>query len=60
MRGAELHVRVDSIACRIGDVDNPTGANLLANVTPTFSWVRLARISIDTSHPPPGVTLAAG
>lgn len=63
--GAELHGHVDSIARGIGDVDNPTGANLLANVAPTFSWVRLAqrvpvRIAIDLDHLPPGVTLAAG
>ncbi|NCT66393.1 MAG: HlyD family secretion protein [Rhodanobacteraceae bacterium] len=60
-----LRGRVESIARGIGDVDNPTGANLLANVAPTFSWVRLAqrvpvRIAIDTDHLPPGVTLSAG
>lgn len=63
--GAQLQGRVESIARGIGDVDNPTGANLLANVAPTFSWVRLAqrvpvRIAIDAEHLPPGVTLAAG
>jgi multidrug resistance efflux pump len=63
--GAELRGRVESIARGIGDVDNPTGANLLADVTPTFSWVRLAqrvpvRIAIDAEHLPDGVTLAAG
>lgn len=63
--GAKLQGRVESIARGIGDVDNPTGANLLANVAPTFSWVRLAqrvpvRIAIDAEHLPPGVTLAAG
>jgi multidrug resistance efflux pump len=60
-----VHGKVESIARGIGDIDNPTGANLLANVTPTFSWVRLAqrvpvRIAIDPNHLPTGVTLAAG
>lgn len=60
-----IHGRVESIARGIGDVDNPTGANLLANVAPTFSWVRLAqrvpvRIAIDMEHLPAGLTLAAG
>jgi len=63
--GARLTGRVDSIARGIGDVDNPTGSNLLANVTPTFSWVRLAqrvpvRIAIDADPLPDGVMLAAG
>ncbi|MBO9664499.1 HlyD family secretion protein [Dokdonella sp.] len=63
--GARLHGRVESIARGIGDVDNPTGANLLANVAPTFSWVRLAqrvpvRIAIDLEHLPKDLTLAAG
>jgi len=63
--GVVIHGRVESIARGIGDVDNPTGANLLANVAPTFSWVRLAqrvpvRIAIDLSQLPPGLTLAAG
>jgi len=60
-----LHGKVESIARGIGDVDNPTGANLLANVAPTFSWVRLAqrvpvRIAIDSTHLPPGFVLATG
>jgi len=57
--------KVESIARGIGDTDNPTGASLLANVTPTFSWVRLAqrvpvRISIDTTRLPQGFALAMG
>jgi multidrug resistance efflux pump len=63
--GAMLRGRVDSVARGIGDVDNPTGDNLLANVTPTFSWVRLAqrvpvRIAIDIERMPADVTLSAG
>jgi RND family efflux transporter MFP subunit len=44
--------KVQSIAGGIEDRDRAVGANLLANMTPTFSWVRLAqrvpvRITID-------------
>ena len=44
--------RVDSIAGGIEDRDRTAGSSLLANVNPTFSWVRLAqripvRIAID-------------
>jgi multidrug resistance efflux pump len=43
---------VQSIAGGIEDRDRSAGANLLANVNPTFSWVRLAqripvRVAID-------------
>lgn len=43
---------VESIAAGIEDRDRGEGSNLLANVTPTFSWVRLAqrvpvRIKLD-------------
>ena len=60
-----VHGRVESIARGIGDTENPTGSSLLANVTPTFSWVRLAqrvpvRIAIDAAHLPQGFTLATG
>jgi RND family efflux transporter MFP subunit len=55
--------RVESIAAGIEDRDRTAGSNLLANVTPTFSWVRLAqrvpvRIALDTL--PPGTVLVAG
>ena len=55
--------RVESIAGAIEDRDRAAGPNLLANVNPTFSWVRLAqrvpvRIAIDT--PPPGIRLLSG
>ncbi|MGS0744202.1 HlyD family efflux transporter periplasmic adaptor subunit [Glaciimonas sp. GG7] len=54
---------IDSIARGITDRDNGPGTNGLANVNPSFNWVRLAqrvpvRIHIDTV--PTGVTLAAG
>ena len=54
---------VDSIAGGIEDRERGAGPNLLANVNPTFSWVRLAqrvpvRIAIDEL--PPGIRLLPG
>lgn len=54
---------VQSIAGGIEDRDRSAGANLLANVNPTFSWVRLAqripvRVAID--NVPAGETLVVG
>lgn len=54
---------VVSIAAAIEDRDRSDSANLLANVNPTFNWVRLAqrvpvRVSID--HVPDGVKVVAG
>jgi len=54
---------VESIARGISDRDNATGERLLANVNPTFTWVRLAqripvRIHIDSV--PEGFTVTAG
>ncbi|HEV2570223.1 MAG TPA: HlyD family secretion protein [Beijerinckiaceae bacterium] len=54
---------VESMARAITDRDNALGSDLVANVNPTFSWVRLAqripvRIAIDQI--PPGITLSAG
>ncbi len=54
---------VQSIAIGIADRDLSSNPSLLADVTPTFSWVRLAqrmpvRIAID--HVPEGLRLAAG
>jgi RND family efflux transporter MFP subunit len=59
----KLTGRVESIAAGIEDRDRTEGSNLLANVTPTFSWVRLAqrvpvRIALDPL--PPGTLLVAG
>ncbi|AIF48283.1 biotin/lipoyl-binding protein [Dyella japonica] len=58
-----LHGRVESIASGIADRDNPSSANLLADVNPVFTWVRLAqrvpvRIALDAV--PDDVHLAAG
>jgi multidrug resistance efflux pump len=61
--GAVLHGHVDSIARGITDRDAGTGRELLADVNPTFNWVRLAqrvpvRIRLDAI--PAGLTLVAG
>ena len=58
-----LHGHVESIAHGITDRDNPTDVRLLANVNPSFNWVRLAqrvpmRISLDNI--PKDLTLVAG
>ncbi len=63
--GARLKGQITGIARGITDRDNPTGSDLLADVNPTFNWVRLAqrvpvRIAIDTEHLPPDVLIAAG
>jgi RND family efflux transporter MFP subunit len=47
-----LHGHVESIARGITDRDNPTDVRLLANVNPSFNWVRLSqrvpvRIALD-------------
>ncbi|MDG6097678.1 HlyD family secretion protein [Alteromonas sp. ZYF713] len=57
--------RVDSIASGIADNAAATSAEMLSDVTPTFSWVRLAqrvpvRIHLDTTTLPEGYTLVSG
>jgi multidrug resistance efflux pump len=54
---------VESISRGIYDRDNPESRELLADVNPTFNWVRLAqrvpvRVKIDSV--PNDVVLAAG
>jgi multidrug resistance efflux pump len=49
-----LRGRVESVAAGIEDRDRSAGATLLANVNPTFNWVRLAqrvpvRIALDNA-----------
>ncbi|MBV8186513.1 MAG: efflux RND transporter periplasmic adaptor subunit [Alphaproteobacteria bacterium] len=61
--GPALKGHVESISRGITDRDNPDGPQLLANVTPTFEWVRLAqriptRIHIDSV--PDGVLVSSG
>lgn len=58
-----LSGHVESIAGGIEDRERSEGANLLANVNPTFSWVRLAqripvRVAIDKM--PTNVSLVTG
>jgi len=60
---ADLIGHVEGIAGGIEDHDRSSGASLLANVNPTFSWARLAqrmpvRIALDSV--PAGVQLIAG
>jgi RND family efflux transporter MFP subunit len=63
MSGGTLQGHVESISRGIYDRDNPQSRELLADVNPTFNWVRLAqrvpvRVKIDSV--PDGVVLAAG
>lgn len=72
--GDKVHVRlmgddamidghVESIAGGIDERDGGNGASLLANVNPTFSWVRLAQripVRIHIDKVPQGVSLVAG
>ncbi|MGN6316112.1 efflux RND transporter periplasmic adaptor subunit [Trinickia sp.] len=63
MSGGVLQGHVESISRGIYDRDNPQSRELVADVNPTFNWVRLAqripvRIHIDTI--PDGLVLAAG
>ena len=58
-----LHGHVESIARGITDRDNPTDVRLLANVNPSFNWVRLSqrvpvRIALDKL--PKNLILVAG
>ena len=60
---APLKGHIQSIAAGIEDRDRVAGANLLPNVNPTFSWVRLAqrvpvRIALDQT--PRDLRLIAG
>ena len=64
--GGDVDIRghVDSIASGIVDRDNPTGTGeLLANVDPIFTWVRLAQrvpVRIHLDSVPAGIHLAMG
>jgi len=63
--GVHLRGTIQSIARGITDAANPTGSDLLSDVSPVFNWVRLAqripvRVNIDTDHMPAGTVLAAG
>jgi RND family efflux transporter MFP subunit len=60
---ARLTGHVESVAAGIEDRDRDEGANLLANVNPTFNWVRLAQrvpVRIALDNIPADATLVAG
>lgn len=60
---AKLKGHVESIAHGITDRDNPTDIRLLANVNPTFNWVRLAQripVRIHLDQIPVALPLVAG
>ena len=61
--GPELRGHVDSVSRGITDRDNSNGPELLANVNPTFEWVRLAQripVRIHIDDIPQGVRISAG
>jgi RND family efflux transporter MFP subunit len=63
MSGPLLKGHVESIARGIYDRDNPQSRELIADVNPTFNWVRLAQrvpVRIHLDGVPEGVMLAAG
>ena len=58
-----LHGRVESIETGIEDRDRGEGSNLLANVNPTFNWVRLAQrvpVRVALEHIPANGDLVVG
>lgn len=58
-----LRGHVASVAGGIEDRERSAGSSLLANVNPTFSWVRLAQrvpVRIALDHVPQGLRLVAG
>ncbi len=63
MSGERLTGQVNSIARGIYDRDNPESRDLIADVNPTFNWVRLARripVRIQIDEVPEGMVLSAG
>ncbi len=63
INGATLRGHVDSISRGIYDRDNPQSRELLADVNPTFNWVRLAQripVRIQLDEVPKDVLLATG
>ncbi len=60
---ALLRGHVESIAGGIADREREAAGNLMANINPTFSWVRLAQripVRIRLDRAPPGVQLIPG
>jgi multidrug resistance efflux pump len=59
----ELHGHVTSIAAGIADRERSDSPDLLANVNPTFSWVRLAQrvpVRVKLDDVPPSLSLVLG
>lgn len=58
-----LKGKVESVARGITDYDNRDGPELLANVNPTFTWVRLAQripVRIRLTDVPADVLISSG
>jgi len=63
MGGGVLKGHVESISRGIYDRDNPESRDLVADVNPTFNWVRLAQrvpVRIHIDEVPDGLVLSAG
>jgi RND family efflux transporter MFP subunit len=63
MSGEVLKGHVESISRGIYDRDNPQSRDLVADVNPTFNWVRLAQrvpVRIHIDEVPEGMLLSAG
>ena len=61
--GPAITGHVSGIAAGIADVERVAAPTLLADVNPTFTWVRLAAripVRIEMDHVPDGVRLVAG
>ncbi|BAV65729.1 efflux RND transporter periplasmic adaptor subunit [Sphingobium cloacae] len=59
----DLHGRVESIAFGINDQTRSDSGNLLPNVQPTFSWVRLAQripVRVKLTRVPADISLITG
>jgi len=60
---ADLHGTVESVAAGIEDRERGASGNALANINPTFSWVRLAQripVRVRLEDAPADVRLIAG
>ncbi|MGN6649905.1 efflux RND transporter periplasmic adaptor subunit [Trinickia sp.] len=63
MSGGVLQGHVESVSRGIYDRDNPQSRELVADVNPTFNWVRLAQrvpVRIHIDRIPDGLILSAG
>jgi RND family efflux transporter MFP subunit len=61
--GPSLRGHVQSIDAGIADTERNESANLLANINPTFTWVRLAQrvpVRIELDRVPAGTRLISG